>query len=106
MPYGLSEEIVNQIKGTFADFPDVDEVTLIGSRAKGTQKEGSDIDFVLMGDISHKKLLSIKSVLNGLNYPYTFDVIIHSNIKKDALKEHINRVGVSLYTNQRTKKSH
>lgn len=103
MPFGLSDEIVNRIKGAIADFPEVNEVVLIGSRAKGTQKEGSDIDLVLMGDISHKTLLSIKSALNDLNSPYTFDVIIYSKIKKEALKEHIDRVGVRFYSKQGTR---
>lgn len=105
MPHGLSEEQISQIREKIADFPEVDEALLFGSRAKGTQKEGSDIDLVLVGSISHKKLLSLKSSLNDLHTPYLFDVIIYSKIKKEALKKHIDRVGVSIYSKKSAEKS-
>lgn len=105
MPYGLNEEQINQIREKFADFPEVEKALLFGSRAKGTQKEGSDIDLVLVGNISHKELLSLKSSLNDLDTPYMFDVVIYSNIKKEALKKYINRVGVSIYSKKSAEKS-
>jgi len=98
MAYGLTEEHVKWIRHTIAKFPEVKEALLFGSRAKGTQKEGSDIDLVLMGEISHSRMLSLKSALNELLLPYTFDVIIYSKIKEEALKQHIDRVGITLYS--------
>lgn len=104
MPYGLSKERIEQIKDKIATFSDIEEVLLFGSRAKGTEQEGSDIDLVLIGDIEHKELLSLKSALNDLGSPYTFDVLVYSDIKKKALKEHIDRVGISFYSKKDTAK--
>ena len=49
MSFGLTEDTVNKIRGVFAQYPQVTEVILYGSRAKGTHHNGSDIDLALKG---------------------------------------------------------
>ncbi len=98
MAFDLTEKQIGQIKGVLAEYPEVKEVRLFGSRAKGTQSDGSDIDMALKGDdITHTALLNLRGDLNALNLPYTFDTVIYSNIKEPALKVHINRKGVTFY---------
>ena len=50
MSYGLSDETVARIQAVLARFEAVEEAILYGSRAMGTQREGSDIDLTLKGD--------------------------------------------------------
>jgi predicted nucleotidyltransferase len=75
----------------------VDSVILFGSRAKGTFSNGSDIDIALKGEnIVLNDLLDLLNALDELLLPYKFDIVIFDRIEDDVLKEHINRVGISL----------
>ncbi len=49
MRYGLKENIIQKINSVFSSFPEINEVIIYGSRAKGNYKEGSDIDLTLNG---------------------------------------------------------
>ena len=42
--YGLSDTVVADICSVFQRFPNIEEVLIFGSRAKGSYSEGSDID--------------------------------------------------------------
>lgn len=48
-PFGISDKSYKLIYNTFTKIPDVEEVIVFGSRAKGTFKNGSDIDFAIKG---------------------------------------------------------
>lgn len=99
MPLGLKEEQEVKVKQVLRKHPEIEKVLLFGSRAKNTHQPGSDIDLALFGDqITHKDLLQLKKDLNELNLPYKFDPVIYSRISEPALKEHIHRVGVLLFT--------
>lgn len=101
MPYGLSEEVVNKIISVLAECPEVSSAILYGSRAKGTYRPASDIDITLMGDgLSHDLLLNIEIALDNLLLPYKIDLSLHSQIDNVNLLEHIDRVGVPLFTKE------
>ncbi|MCJ8498345.1 nucleotidyltransferase domain-containing protein [Chryseobacterium salipaludis] len=58
------------IKGVFEKFPQVHEVVIYGSRAKGNFKPYSDIDLSLIGnDLSQKVLFRIELSLDDLMLP-------------------------------------
>jgi predicted nucleotidyltransferase len=48
--HGLSRQTVERIQEVWAHFPEVRKAVLFGSRAKGTAKQGSDIDLALYGE--------------------------------------------------------
>jgi uncharacterized protein len=94
MKYGLKSEQIKKILDIFESYNKIDEVIIIGSRAKGNFKTGSDIDFVLDGkNLMLDDVLSLKILLDNLNLPYTFDLLIYKNIHNKDLIEHIKRVG-------------
>lgn len=98
MEYGLKADTIKSIRSVFSTFPEVEEVILYGSRAKGNFKSGSDIDLTIKGnhlnlDISNK--ISLK--LDDLLLPYIIDLSIFNHIENMDLIDHINRVGVSFY---------
>jgi uncharacterized protein len=94
MPYGLKDEQIEKIKEVFRKNEKIDEAILIGSRAKGNFKNGSDIDFILKGDnLILDDILSLRINLDNLNLPYTFDILIYSKIQNPDILEHIKRVG-------------
>ncbi len=98
MHFGLSEQIVEDIISVFKDFPQITEVVMYGSRAKGNSKTGSDIDLTLKGEaLTLKDLNRVSIALEDLLLPYTFDISIYQHIDNPDLIEHIRRVGKVLY---------
>lgn len=97
MSFGLSDDVIEKMQQVFAQFPNIEEVVVFGSRAKGNYKEGSDIDLALKGtSLNLKTLQSLELKLDELYLPYKIDMVIYENIANDALKEHIDRAGIVL----------
>ena len=76
----------------------IEEAILFGSRAKGNFSKGSDLDIALKGtNIELNDILNLLIELDDLYLPYKIDLIIYKRIKEDALIEHIDRVGITLF---------
>lgn len=99
MKFGLKQQTIQKICAVFDRYPQVDRAILYGSRAKGTARTGSDIDLTLVGgeDLTLKVLYRIMDEIDDLLLPYTFDLSIYAQINNRALREHIERVGVTFY---------
>ncbi len=98
MEFGLEEKIITKINNVFKKYPQVFEVILYGSRAKGNFKNGSDVDLVLIGNRLDLSLLyKIRNEIDDLLLPYSFDISILNLITNENLLEHINRVGKIFY---------
>lgn len=95
---GLSSDQNNVVKAIFANYPEIEEAILYGSRAKGTHRNSSDVDLTLLGgNISHATLLGVLGALDDSSLPFIFDVSIYNKIDNRDLKDHIDRVGLSVY---------
>ena len=95
MSFGISDDVIEKMQQVFAQFPNIEEVVVFGSRAKGNYKEGSDIDLALKGtSLNLKTLQSLELKLDELYLPYKIDMVIYENIANEALKTHIDRVGM------------
>jgi predicted nucleotidyltransferase len=81
----------------FRAHPEISEVRIFGSRAKGTHKPESDVDLALWGNVSELGAEAIAAELDELPLPYRFDVLPFDLIKLQPLREHIERVGIRLY---------
>jgi len=81
----------------FRAHPAIREVKLFGSRAKGTQSPHSDVDLALLGDVNALHAEAIAAELDELPLPYQYDVKAFDEITFPALREHIERVGISIY---------
>ncbi len=98
MRFGLNENTVSKINDTFTSYPEIEQVLIYGSRAKGNFREGSDIDISLFGENLDSTLLkSIHQKIDNLNTPYLFDISIFNDLKSERLIDHIKRVGKILY---------
>jgi predicted nucleotidyltransferase len=98
-PYGIAEKSNRLLLEAFPDYPEVEEVILFGSRAKGNYKKGSDIDLAIKGpECSAELALDIQSFINEeLPVPYQVDVVDYGSLRHRELKEHIDRVGICYY---------
>jgi len=99
MKYGLQEATIQKIHAVFARYPQVDKAVLYGSRAKGTYRNGSDIDLTLCGggDLTLEVLYKISNELDDLLLPYAIDLSIFNDISDSDVVEHIQRVGLTFY---------
>lgn len=89
----LSLEIQNQIR-KFAKDCVLDKVILFGSRARGTNRERSDIDLAVLG----KNVLRFEELLEEqADTLLTFDVVNLDEIVSDKLRTSIDREGQLLY---------
>ena len=96
--YGLKEKDIQKINGVFMDYPQIIKAILYGSRAKGTFRNGSDIDLTLLGEgLTLSVLFSIENDLDDLLLPYKIDLSILQKIENPDLVAHIERVGVDFY---------
>ena len=99
MKYGLKEGLLEKIQAVFESNPKVDKVLLFGSRAKGNYKEGSDIDLAVKGvNFTFDDLLKLSGKLEDLNLVQKIDLLDYAAIREPALTEHIDRVGVEVYS--------
>ncbi len=97
--FGITEKTYQILRDTFSEYPEVQQVIIFGSRAKGNFQTGSDIDFAIKGEQCSEKLaLNISSFLNEcLPLPYHFDVLNYKSLNHRQLKNHINTHGKIFY---------
>ena len=88
------------LRGVFQRHPEIKTVKLFGSRAKGTHVAGSDIDLALWGEVDALCAEAIAAELDELPLPYRYDVKPFALIKLRPLREHIERVGITVYPGQ------
>jgi uncharacterized protein len=105
MKYGLQESTVRKICAVFANYPQVEQAILYGSRAKGNYKNGSDIDLTLRGgsDLTLNTLCRILADIDELLLAHTIDLSIFNDISDPDLVEHIQSVGVAFYEKGETR---
>jgi len=98
MDTGLTETDINLIATAIAQFPEIEDALIFGSRTKGTFKKASDVDLAIKGRaVSNETIKRLNFVLNEeLPLPYFFDVVHYESLENQLLVEHIDRVGKSI----------
>jgi uncharacterized protein len=98
MQFGLNQTTIDKINSVFEKNPEVTQVIVYGSRAKGNYRNGSDIDITLIGEqLTYDILSKIISEMDDLDTPYMFDISIFDKLNTPSLEEHIKRVGQVFY---------
>ncbi|PHS38527.1 MAG: DNA polymerase III subunit beta [Sulfurovum sp.] len=96
--FGLRSSDLEDIIKTLKQFDNICEAIIFGSRAKGNYKHGSDVDIAIKGDIDFKTLTHLSYLLNEESLmPYKFDIVNYGGTQHHDLKEHIDRIGISIY---------
>ena len=94
---GLKESELSEIAKTLNDNPLVISAAIFGSRATGSHKPYSDIDIAVYGDLGVSDVEGIANDLDELPLVYKFDVVAYGLLNCPSLREHIDRVGVSIF---------
>ena len=93
----LTPEELVLLRQVFSRHAEIKTVKLFGSRAKGIHASGSDIDLALWGEVDALRAEAIAAELDELPLPYRYDVKPFHLIKLRPLREHIERVGITVY---------
>lgn len=94
--FGLPDRTIKELQDYFLTKTDIEKVLIFGSRAKGTYRTGSDIDFAVFTD-NHKDFYKISGELDDLPTPYKFDVIDYKILTSEEMKESIDKYGKVFY---------
>ncbi len=99
LSFGLKASTIEKLRGVFARYPQVSQVILYGSRARGNYRNGSDIDLTLLGsdDLNLRVVYRILDDIDDLLLPYTVDLSIFRQISDPDVIDHIQRVGKVFY---------
>ena len=106
MNFGLREADIQFMQALFQQHSDVEQVWVYGSRAKGTNQPGSDVDLALVGPhIQRETVRHIHFVLDENSpIPFFFDVLHWDSLSNQKLKDEIQRTAHLLH--QRTPLTH
>lgn len=97
-PYGLNQRDIKTLRDILHRYPEVREVFIFGSRAKGNYKPGSDIDLAIMNPgVPDTVILALKRDFDDSALPYFIDVVNYQTLQPTDLKAHIDRVGKPFY---------
>jgi predicted nucleotidyltransferase len=95
MDYGLSERALNSLRNYFAGVPEVEQVILYGSRARGDHHKGSDIDFMLIGSGITPRLLSKMDMeIDDLLLPWFIQITDRKEVRDASFLEVVEKEGV------------
>jgi predicted nucleotidyltransferase len=103
--FGISDQVWRRICEVFEAHPQVEEVLLYGSRAKGAHRDASDIDMVLKGDeLSLTDQFRLETELDDLLLPWHIELCRYHAIQDEAFRREIDRWGQSVYRKEEAQK--
>jgi type I restriction enzyme, S subunit len=99
MKFGLDDHIIEMITHILEEQPKLDKAYIFGSRAKGNYRPDSDIDIAVKGyDLTMEDILKMSAGIDKLGIGYEVDMMDYDCIKEVAMKEHVDRVGMEIYS--------
>jgi predicted nucleotidyltransferase len=99
--YGLTSGQLELIKEILAPFAVcLDRVVLFGSRSSDNYRTNSDIDLALYGPVDTKVVSRLLTLFMESSLPVTVDLVSYHSITSEALKKHIDLVGLTLFTKE------
>ncbi|NPV44974.1 MAG: nucleotidyltransferase domain-containing protein [Firmicutes bacterium] len=94
----IKSSVIQKLAEIFSRYSEVEKVVLFGSRARGDFKKTSDIDIVIFSkEISDRDFNLLVDEINEIDTVLIFDILHYEKIKKESLKNSIERDGVILY---------
>ncbi|MGH8679381.1 MAG: restriction endonuclease subunit S [Burkholderiales bacterium] len=98
-PDGLTTGDRRILLEMIARYPEIELVTLFGSRAMGTFGQGSDIDLALEGSHLTRAILArLSADLEESNLPYRVDLLHRDQSLSAAVEKHIRKHGKVFYS--------
>lgn len=96
--FGLAERHYAEFVRIFQRYPQIDEVLIFGSRAKGTDKPWSDFDLAVVAPaMSNEEFSRLWGEVDGLELVFKVDLLHWDKLAPDRLKEKIREEGRRFY---------
>ena len=96
--YGLSPAIIEDLRQVFAHYPDIHQVLIFGSRAKGNYKDGSDIDLdVIAPGMSDSTFTQLWNEIDALPLVFKVDLLHWDRLSNVKLKQNAQCSGKQLF---------
>lgn len=95
MNLGLKEREIDEIKVLYYLFPQINQIIIFGSRARGDYNRTSDIDIAITGQID-EIIYKIRDYFEESNLLYTVDVVNYNSIIDLEFKKNIDTEGIIL----------
>ncbi|MBN1968912.1 MAG: nucleotidyltransferase domain-containing protein [Candidatus Delongbacteria bacterium] len=95
--YGLTDFDNEIIKDIFKNYPNIKEVIVFGSRATGSFRKASDIDFAIKGDNISNIIGNLIADFEESDLIYRVDIVDYGRIKSENLLENVNNFGKIYY---------
>jgi nucleotidyltransferase substrate binding protein (TIGR01987 family) len=96
--YGIELLILLKLLEHFSKYPQIQEITLFGSRAMGNFKATSDIDLAISGPLSDEQFARLKAAIDEEEkIPFKVDLIHLEKLTNQDMKDHIKNFGKVLY---------
>lgn len=93
--FGLPAHAIGCLKALFEKYPEIEKVTLYGSRAKGNYRHNSDIDLMLTAPtLSWQRFNNLELEIDDLLLPWKVDLALQHQVENQDLLEHVKREGV------------
>ena len=91
---GITEEELGKVTDTLAEHPEIEKVSLFGSRAKGNYKPASDFDIAVSGKkLTCNTINELSYQLNDESVPsYYFDIINLNKISSEQLLTDVTKL--------------
>ena len=97
MAFGLSQKTIIQLRSVFKKHPEVTQVKIYGSRARGKYRRGSDIDLAFFSESEKDLSSNLSWELDDLPSPYLFDLVNYNTLTDSPLKKEIDKYGRVFY---------
>jgi len=92
--FGLAERHYAEMTRVFRAYPQIEEVLIFGSRAKGSDKPWSDFDLaVIAPDLSDNDFSRLWNEIDDLPLVFKVDFLHWDRLPQDRLKEKIKVEG-------------
>lgn len=96
--FGLSQWTIGDLTDVFRRYPNIRQVLIFGSRAKGNYRPGSDIDLAVVGDgINDDEMMRLRCDIDDLGLLYGIDLLCYNKVGGTPIAAHIDRVGKAFY---------
>ncbi len=97
-PHGLSPGVLAILRAIFACYPEIRQVRLYGSRARGTHRPGSDIDLAVFApNMSEERLAALWQDLDASPIAFNIDLVQVETLTNPDLRRHILADGITIY---------
>lgn len=96
---GLSGFDIDYITESMRKFNEIEAGIIFGSRAKGNYRKGSDVDLAIVGPcLTPDVVVRLHALLEDEGpLPYYFDIVDYTHCGDQSVKDHIDRVGLTIY---------